>query len=198
MPRPLHLEDFGSNLHEFVPETIDGSHLESERLAAFDKGYAAGWDDATKAAEQEAKSAQDAARTNLQDLGFTFHEARAHVMLGMTPLLKSIVAQILPTLLRDTIGARILEELETLTEEASDTPIDLFVPEGDLPAMEAALADVTTLPISIREEASLEHGQLYLRLGESERQIDLAALGTRITDALTALDTLNKDVLKHG
>ena len=198
MPRPLRLEDFGTTPQPFVPDTIDGSRLEAERLEAFDKGYAAGWDDAVKASEQETQSAEDAARASLQDLGFTFHEARAHIMLSMTPLLRSIVTHTLPMILRETIGARILEELEAMTTEASDTPVELFVPEGDLPAMEEALQNITTLPVTITEEATLAAGQIYLRLGDTERQIDLDALGQRISDALSALDTLNKEALKHG
>ncbi|WP_052026174.1 hypothetical protein [Oceaniovalibus guishaninsula] len=197
MAHTLTLEDFGSEADGFNPELVSGQKLEAERLQAFDTGYAAGWDDATKAAEQEARSAEDVARARLQDLGFTYHEARAHVMLAMTPLLEAIVAQVLPALIRDTIGARILEEFGKLAEHAGDTPVDLLVPEGEVEAMRAAVEGLTALPLNVRAEDSLPGGHIYLRLGETERQIDLSGVAERLTTAIAALDTLNKDAL-HG
>lgn len=193
----VRLEDFGSIENGFTPAAIDGSRLEAERLAAFDKGYAAGWDDAVAAAEQEREASEAELRGRLLDLGFTFHEARTHVMLSMTPLLKAIVSQALPRLLSETLGARIVEELEGLAAGLGDAPVELLVPEGDAGLVETALQDHTAFPVEIREEETLTSGQLYLRLGASEREIDLTALGTRIDDALAALDNLNKAALTH-
>ena len=198
MGRILRLEDFGSGPEVPAPETTDGSRLEAERLAAFDQGYAAGWEDAHKAAAQEARDSDEAARSRLQDLGFTFHEARAHVMTALTPMLRAIVSHAVPQLIQRTLGQRLTEELEAMIEEAGEAEVEILVPVGDAAQVASAISEIRTLPVSIREDGALADGQIHLRLGRLEREIDLAELGRRLDDALSALDTLNKEALAHG
>lgn len=195
---PLSLEDFGAVARAYPPATIGGAELETERLASFDKGYKAGWDDATLSAEREAARASEEATARLQDLGFTFHEARAHVMRAMTPLLEGIMTQMLPRLVNETLGARILEELAPLTEAAGGTPVDLLVAPGEAEHLHGLLERVTALPMTIIEDDAIEPGQLFLRLGVVEREIDLSEVADRMVRALSALDTINKDTLSHG
>lgn len=196
--RALKLEDFGVQPHLFVPELIDGSQLEEERLAAFDRGYAAGWDDSCKAAESRAADSQDALRARLQDLGFTFHEARAHVMQAMQPMLEAIMRHAVPKVLAATLGRRLVAEFEEMMRGTSDADIALLVAPGETPMVDEALADITALPIIIEEDPAIEPGQFHLRLGAKEREIDLNELGTRLEDALSALAAINKDTLSHG
>lgn len=197
-PGQLNLEDFGTQEDGFAPALINGTRLEAERLEAFDSGYSAGWEDAVKAAAQEGRTAEEVARARLQDLGFTYHEARAHVMLSMTPLLEAIVAQVLPRIVHDSIGARIVEELGALADQAGDSPIELLVPVGEGGTMRRAVDGLTTLPITVIDEETLPPGHIYLRLGTAERQIDLSGVADRIGEAIAALDTLNKETLSHG
>ncbi len=194
----LSLEDFGAVARAFPPAAIAGAELETERLAAFDRGYKAGWDDAIQAAARESAQIGEGAAARLQDLGFTFHEARAHVMRAMTPLLEGIMTQLMPRLLVHTLGARIMEELGPMADAASDTPIDLLVATGEAEHLKPILDATTTMPLTLIEEASVEPGQLFLRLGEVEREIDLTEIGDRILSAIAALDDINKETLRHG
>ncbi|HGG04004.1 MAG TPA: flagellar biosynthesis protein, partial [Aliiroseovarius sp.] len=85
--------------------------LEQSRLAGYETGFKAGWDDAIRTeTDEQARIGVEFAR-NLQDLGFTFNEARSHVMHALEPLLTSIVTTVLPKLVSETIGQTIVEEL---------------------------------------------------------------------------------------
>lgn len=198
MSRPLELENFDSALGGFVPDVIEGTRLEHERLAAYDEGYAAGWDDSSKAAEADLAQSEAQMRAHLQDLGFTFHEARAHVMRTVQPMLNAIVEKALPQLLHDTLGHRITADLTAMIEEAGDADITLLVASDQGDRVRNLLGGISSLPIDVHEESTLGAGELHLRLGHCEREIDLRALETTIGDALRALDTLNKETFAHG
>ena len=126
----LALEDFAvkSQPSEMTPsDTISRAAAEAEKVASYEQGYQAGWDDATQAqAEDQTRIGAEFAR-NLQELSFTFHEARAHVMQAMEPLLTELVDTVLPSLVSETLGQRILEELQPLIEDGADSPVELVV-----------------------------------------------------------------------
>ncbi|WP_226779908.1 flagellar biosynthesis protein [Oceaniglobus trochenteri] len=204
MPIPLQLEDFGAA--SLTPRATSGlPHLntstppaEEQALAAYDKGYAAGWEDATQAASQDRERLDTAMANNLEDLGFTYHEARAHVMRSLTPLLNGILSKVLPRLIRDSLGARIMEEIDGLAEGAADSPIELMVFPGDAAQLRPVIDKITTLPLALIEEPTVPQGQIFLRIGAVEREIDLEGAVASISGAMAALDDLNKETANHG
>lgn len=196
----LKLEDFGrpfrSDPTPDAPPGFSEEEVEAERLAAFDKGYSAGWEDATRTAAQDADRMKADFANTLRDMGFTFHEARAHVMRGLVPLLQAVVETLLPAVVHGTLGARLQEEITDLAEDAADLPILLRAAEGEADAMRDAIAEVPGLPIDLAEDPSVPPGQLFLILGRSEVNIDLSGPLRRLTEALEALDADMKEKLK--
>lgn len=179
-----------------LPEPgMSADEVEAERLAAFDRGYAAGWEDANKAATDDANRMKADFANTLRDMGFTFHEARSHVMRGLVPLLRAVVETVLPKLVQDTLGARLEEEIQELAEDAADMPVLLRAAPGESEPMRECLADVPGLPIDLAEDESVPPGQLFLILGQSEVNIDLSGPLTRLAEALEALETATKEQL---
>ena len=73
-----------------------GAGAEDARLASFEDGYKAGWDDAIAAQDKEtARIRADFARS-LEDLGFTYTEAHRHVLNAIEPLLRDMVCKVMP------------------------------------------------------------------------------------------------------
>lgn len=192
------LEDFDAAARTDPPVTQTPQEIEAARIAAYDQGYKAGWDDAASAQAEDQSRIDATFSRNLEDLGFTFHEARSHVMRSIGPLLTTIMEKVLPDLIMQTIGHTILEELLPMAENASDTPIEIVIAPANRTALETVVQRATTIPIRIVEETTLSDGQVYLRMGESERQIDLAGTVDRISQAIQAVYTLNESALKHG
>lgn len=194
----LKLEDFGAVTQ--VPASdanlgMSADEVEVERLAAFDRGYSAGWEDATSAAEQDGERLKTELANTLRDMGFTFHEARAHVMRGLVPLLQAVVETVLPEAVQTTLGVRLQEEINDLAEDAADLPILLRTAPGEADAIRNSVADVPGLPIDLDEDSSVPPGQLFLILGRSEVNMDLAGPVQRLRDTLEALDTDMKEKL---
>ncbi len=172
--------------------------LERTRLESYEAGYKAGWDDAarTESDEQDRIGAEFA--RNLQDLGFTFHEARSHVMQALEPLLAGMVERVLPKLVSETMGQTIIEELLPLATQAADTPIEVVVAPTSRPVLEGLLTGATSVPFTLVEEPTLAVGQVFLRSGKTERHIDFASAIDRIGAAIEGLYELNEKAFRNG
>ncbi|QFU10272.1 hypothetical protein PARPLA_00163 [Rhodobacteraceae bacterium THAF1] len=195
---PLILEDFGQYTGLVPLAVIDGERLEAEKLATFDKGYTAGWDDATDAYKAEADGAERALAARMEELGFTFHEARAHVMSALRPLLSGIVETIVPRVLQETLGHRLEQAMHQLADGQPDPEVLINVCPDDAEQMANCLSAHARFPTRIEADDSLGPGLIHIRLGQSAREIDLSIVEATLNDALAALDTLNEETLSHG
>ena len=158
----------------------------------FETGYRAGWDDAVRAAaEDEARIRADLAR-NLRDLGFTYQEARAQVMAALEPLLRDVTEKLLPDLARESLAPRVVEMLMALAQGAADTPVELVIAPDARPAVDRVLSPVAGLPLTVREEPTLDIGQAVLRHGIAETRIDLTAVAEAARSGIAALYTLTQ------
>lgn len=195
------LEDFDT--HQPVettalPEQIDKIQSETEKMAAYEQGYQAGWDDAIQEQEQEqARISADFAR-NLQELSFTFFEARAHVIQSMEPLLSQMLETVFPNLLSEAVGLSLIHELRDCIAESADNPIELLVSPVNREALETLLDGADIPALEMKEESSLTTGQAFLRMGHVERQVDLGAAIEQMTEAVHSLFALNQRSLKRA
>lgn len=172
---------------------ISASEREEMRLAAFEKGYTAGWDDAVAAQEgEESRLRADLAR-NLQDLSFTYHEARIHVLRAMEPLLHDMVAKVLPAVARQSLGPIALEALRPLAEEMADAPVSVVLNPANRETVAAFLTAGEVIPLHFVEEPSLGEGQVYLRLGDAETRIDLDGVIAAIGAAISAYFEIQRE-----
>lgn len=171
----LKLEIFETGAKPGPAETVvlDRVALEDEKLAAYDSGYRAGWDDASSAqAEDQNRIGVDLAR-NLQSLSFSYHEARTHILKAIEPLMLEVVGRLLPEIARESLAPLVLETLMPMAEALGDTPVKLVLnPAARLP-VEALLEQATGLPLVIEEEPTLGEGQVYLKFGSAESEVDL-------------------------
>jgi flagellar biosynthesis/type III secretory pathway protein FliH len=169
------LEVFDTDEKPVKAQTVvlDRVELEDAKLASYDSGYRAGWEDANAAqSDEQGRIGADLAR-NLQSLGFTYHEARTHILKAIEPLMLQIVGQLLPEIARETLAPFVLETLMPLAEGSADAPVTLVLNPVARTAVAALLEQATGLPVSIQEEPTLGEGQVYLKLGSIETQVDL-------------------------
>ena len=152
---------------------LDTGALEDAKLASFESGYSAGWEDAAAAqADDRTRVSADLARS-LQSLTFTYHEARNHVLKAVEPLLRHVVGHLLPVLAKDTLAAKVLEVLLPLADNLVAAPITLMLNPAARSAIEDILAKTSGLPLILVEEPTLGEGQVYLKLGDVEREVNL-------------------------
>lgn len=198
MPR-LQFEVFPCDGPRGAPTVVtDAEALEDERLQSYEKGYAAGWEDAASAhSDEQARLGAEIAQ-NLRTLGFTYHEARVHVLRAVEPLLARMVEVVLPVLARETLAPLVVETLRPHFEAAAEAPISVVFNPVARPALEAALAGMTSLPLTLTEEPTLGEGQVWLRMGDSETQIDLDRALADISAALRDFFELATKDATHG
>jgi flagellar assembly protein FliH len=153
---------------------------EDQRLAAYEKGYAAGWEDAVAAREEDAARLREDLAQNLRELSFTFEEARMHVLRSLEPLLRAMVDRVLPEIARKGFGALVVGEAMAAAGPLADTPVAIAVSPGSLDAVRAALGEETALPLRLVPDPHLAEGQARFRMGAEEAALDLDAMLARI------------------
>lgn len=176
--RPLGLESFDAGVArpaQAEPDAVAGGMAEI-RLAEYERGYAAGWEDAAAAHEQTAARARTDLADTLRELSFTYHEARAHVLKAIAPLLRAMTDALLPELARATLGASAVALLRAEAEALAGAPVEIRVAPGDGEVVSAALDETAALPARVVEDPALAAGQVRFAFGGEERLLDTAAL----------------------
>lgn len=192
------LEDFGPVA--LVPDLASEAEAaaEEQRLAVFEQGYAAGWDDAIKAQADNSNIATETFAKNLGDLAFTYHEAASNLAAALVPFLAKITEQIVPAGLEASAVAMIAEELCQSAQNAGRIPVEVTCS----PFREAMLVDSLpsglAMPIKISSDASMNRDEVSLRFGDIERQIDLSDIAAQIETAIAAFSFQVQKDLSHG
>jgi len=171
------LEEFSTRIISDDPKLALNTSLEEHRLEAFEQGYKAGWDDAAAAqSEDQARVAADFAR-NLQELSFTYHQARGQILGSLEPLLMEMVSKVLPKLASDSLPQTIVDEVLTIAQTQTDAGVQIVISPSNRPALEQLIEETQdTIKITIIEEPSMADGLAYLRFAETEKQIDLDSI----------------------
>jgi flagellar biosynthesis/type III secretory pathway protein FliH len=170
---------------------VEITAVEEAKVASFEQGYSAGWDDAVAAQQgDQTRIRADLAR-NLQSLAFTFQDARSHVLQAIRPLILEMTSRLLPEVAREALAPTVLDALTPLAEELADAPLTLVLNPAVRRQVEDLITQATGLPMKIDEEPSLPEGQVYIRIGALETKVDLSQATTDIAIAVRAFFNLN-------
>jgi flagellar assembly protein FliH len=172
---------------------IGQTELEECRLAAFEQGYTAGWDDAVAAQDSETARLNSDLSQNLQDLSFTYHEAHNHVLSTLEPLLQDMVTKVMPAMARESLSQIVLEHLIPAAKEMAGAPIVIKSNAANKTLLERLLVEAAPFPLTFSEEPSLGNGQVYLSFGHKESRVDLDGAIAAIAAAVTGFFQATKD-----
>ncbi|MDK2773608.1 MAG: flagellar biosynthesis protein [Tabrizicola sp.] len=173
-----------------IQPLVEATAVEEAKVASFEQGYSAGWDDAVAAQNgDQTRIRADLAR-NLQSLAFTFQDARSHVLQAIRPLILEMVNRLLPELAREALAPTVLEALTPMADELADAPLTLVLNPAVRGQVEDLVAQATGLPMVIEEEPSLPEGQVYIRFGSIETKVDLSQVTADIAIAVRAFFNL--------
>jgi len=186
------LEDFTQLSQTAECRFLSDDALEDTRLAAFEKGYQAGWDDASAAHSGEQSHISSELARNLQDLSFTYQEAFMHVTTALEPLLTRIVEVVLPGAAHHSLGARIVSEAMEFTKAQSQAQLILTLSSESRQRLEPLFQSSLPMPVTLVEDNALGSGQIFLKLGQEERSIDLDSLVKDIQASVSEFFTDNK------
>lgn len=199
MGQLLQLEDFAQpNVAPELAPVADTSALKSVEKQGFDKGYHAGWEDAVNEARSSEQKAQADAAAALQQMDFTYFEARQHVMNSFKPLLEAVMGAVLPTAAQHALVPLVQEELEKLAAELQ-SPIDIFCAPDTAPFIAEQIDEHSKLPVSVKSEETLTSSQVQLRFSDGMTSVDMDSAIERIQTALkNFFETSADEVKRHG
>lgn len=169
------LEDF-SSYSDGEPITLTDVLLEEQRLEAFETGYQAGWEDAVKAQSDDSRHISADLAQNIQDLSFTYQEARSAVIESLAPLLTQMVETVLPKLAHQHLPDRVAEVVTALVAEQGKHQAVVQACAKDIPALEDLLSHDPEMDVTLDQDETLTEGQVRIKLGQTERELDLSAV----------------------
>ena len=193
----LALEIFETDIRAAQDQIIlDPIAFEREQVSSYDNGYRAGWEEAQATlAAHDARSKADLSQ-HLQKLTFTYHEAQAHVLKALQPLLEYIVGRVLPQIAIETLAPIVLETLIPLADRLGQAALVLRVHPESRSTVQTLIEARTSLPLTILPDATLGEGQVHLQLGQAEAEVNLDQTTTDIANAVRGfLNLYGKDVL---
>lgn len=192
------LEEFSTRIVSDDPTLASNTSLEEHRLEAFEQGYKAGWDDAAAAqSDDQARVAADFAR-NLQELSFTYHQARGQILGSLEPLLKEMTSKVLPGLARETLSQTIVDEVLSVAQSQTEAGIQIVISPSNRPALEQLIETQDSFEVTIIEEPSMADGLAYLRFADSEKQIDLDSVLTSFSQSVEGYFEQQEKVAVNG
>lgn len=196
--RAFQLEEFNTQIVSDDPTLALTTNLEEHRLEAFEQGYKAGWDDAASAqSDDQNRVAADFAH-NLQDLSFTYHEARSQILKSLEPLLKEMVAKVLPKLAYENLPQTIVDEVLSIAQNQSEMDIQIVISPSNCSALEQLLEAQSDLNATIIEEPSMADGLAYLRFADTEKHIDLDSILTSFSQSIDGYFEQQEKVAING
>ena len=191
------LEDFTAQAEGAPMRLLDEEALEEERLAAFEKGYGAGWEDALQAQGQGRAALTEELRAAFADLSFSYHEALTRMTLSLEPMFQSLVQAVLPQAIDQGFAARVVEQLCELAREQVAQPVHLVVPSGAAEEVSALLPDGIDPAPKVVEDPALQPRQARLQVGMARAEIDCTALLETIAAAFDAYVFEAKEALSN-
>jgi len=193
------LEDFGLEVDP-GPRPADGfdDAAEEEKLAAFEKGYGAGWEDALRAQSEDRAAISDALVRTIEDLGFTYHEARAQITAALTPVLEEIADRVVPRVLSEGLGVRVLEILRGAIDDAARPAVEIVASPARAPLLAELLPRQDILRVSLAVQDDLDDDRVFIRLAGAESVLDIAELETAIREAIAAFCHQAREDARHG
>ncbi|SPH19365.1 hypothetical protein ASD8599_00090 [Ascidiaceihabitans donghaensis] len=167
-------QDFGpKTLGRDANISLNDVEIEDQKLDSFEKGYQAGWDDAVNAqVATKTRISSDLAK-NLQEVSFSYHEARSTLTKSLEPLFSDVVATLLPEVARHSLGPHVVAQLTDMVRVQTDQVIEITVSPVNLETIETLIENELESPFVMVPDPNLSEGQVFLRIGVEEREIDL-------------------------
>jgi flagellar biosynthesis/type III secretory pathway protein FliH len=190
-PTPVDLSAAGGG-----PASDDA--MEEARLAGFDQGFKAGWEDCEAAQKGAAQDARADVLRHLQEMSFGYHEAHGHFLAALRPVFEALTERFLPDIARQTLGPRVLEALMPLAQARLDCPVRLNVHPDSRLMLEEFLAGAVCPPFETVEDPALAPGVVILAAGEAEVLVDADSVVEALREIVAQHFEPRQEQRRHG
>lgn len=191
------LEDFTVQSGGGKVHLLDEDALEEQRLAAFEQGYGAGWEDALQAQEQSQGQISSELGKSLEDMSFTYTEAITRMSLSLEPMFQSLTKLVLPEMVGRGFATRLVEQLSEMAREQIEQPMQIIVSAGCVAQVDALVPSSLSPRPKVIEDPALEPGQARLQVGLARSEVDCSAVLASVAQAFDAYVFEAKEALSN-
>ncbi|GAB5448919.1 FliH/SctL family protein [Gymnodinialimonas sp.] len=191
MTRSLILKDFASpyttqSLHSMEAEVPPADQLqdETDALESYDAGYKCGWADCAAAEVDERTAIGADLAKNLSEAQLTYETARRDVIAALGPFFADVAATLLPKIASAALAPTVLAELGALAEDQTEAEIEIRAAPSACAALERLGETEQLSGLTVRPEPAFAEGQVSIRVGSEQRDLDMASAANRIADAV--------------
>ena len=172
--------------------------IEDQKLQAFEAGYQAGWDDAMKAQSEAKGKLSDELNQSLQDISFSYREAVAKVSSSMHPIVREIVEKLLPEMMRTGLSAHVVEQLKNMMNDELDRSVELVVAPFNVGLVMDLVDEKMREQVQVVSDEAVKDGEAFIRIDQTERQIDLAGVVDGVSKAMKAFFHETAEQINNG
>ncbi|SDW58732.1 hypothetical protein [Roseicitreum antarcticum] len=176
MGSALKLEVFAQSAAVASATWMTSEQIEAARQAAFEEGYASGWQDSTDQLNTGRRSADEAFEASLQGLAFTHEEVRRELMTALHPLIMAMTTAILPTIARHGLPGMVADLIAENAGGMIAEPLLLTCHPDDQDILETKLEGLALPPLRVVAEPALASGQISRQWPDHACSVDLARL----------------------
>lgn len=180
----LNLEVFELSLSTDEASAPSLQQAERMREAAFEQGYASGWQDALEHLRSEDDLRRIAAEEALQSARFTYAEAHAALQRSFMELARTMLEKLLPDVARLSLPDCVREELARIVRRNTHASIQVICAPSALVSLETITAAVADRDIELIAEPSFSEAQVALRTGRCEQVVDFSGVIQALQDHL--------------
>lgn len=156
---------------------------ETARNTAFQEGYEEGLRAGRIAAEAESGALHASLVQAINDIDFSYAEARAQLLISLQPLFATIVEKLLPHCVDAGFPSLVVDELNAFADSGIGGPMQIHVHPDQLEAVGQATEGLKT-EVSVKPDPTLDLHAAWIQCGNAEAKLDLDRLLAQITQAL--------------
>lgn len=172
--------------------------LEAVRATAFEAGYASGWDDAKAADDQARSRVQAEFERNVEAISFTYHEAVDRVRSELKTFVEVLLSEFLPDIIPVALREHVRAELLTAADSQIELPVQIVVSPNCMELVSELAEGDFAAGIEVVEDKSLVENQVFVRISENEKEVNLAPLVSELKFQLRAMTEPSDKAQKHG
>ena len=181
-----------------APAELDAADVEAIRSAAFEAGYASGWEDAQKADAEAQNRVTAEFERNIQNLVFTYSEAVDCVRGELKGFVSAVIEGFLPEVATDLTREHIRTELLKIADDLVEVPVEIVTSPDCKPLLEKLLENDFSLDIRLIEDATLAPLQVYIRIGEREIEVNVDPLVDALRTQFQAVAETGQERIVNG
>ena len=188
MSRSLALEDFSPQAIDMAvePEPVRRDE-ETISLEVYESGYKAGWADCATAEAEERRAVGADLAARLREAELTIDTARKEILESLAPFFDELVRTLLPSLASEAVAPMVVQELNALLDDYTDAEAEIRAAPGVCPILRRLIDANGDRMVAILPEPALAECQVFLRVGNERRNIDLSQVTDKISQAVRAL-----------